>query len=36
MVNEQGRLVPDLFLFFEKAEDEVKAGGLKLSLDIFR
>ena len=31
--NEAGRLVPDLFLFFEKAQNEVKSSGLQL---IFR
>ena len=34
--NEAGRLVPDLFLFFEKTLYEVKAGGLQLSFDMFR
>ena len=34
--NEAVRLVPDLFLFFEKAQYEVKASGLQLSFDIFR
>ena len=34
--NEAGRLVPDPFLFFEKAYYEVKASGLQLNLDIFR
>ena len=34
--NEVGRLVPDLFLLFEKALYEVKASGLQLSFDIFR
>ena len=34
--NEEGRLVPDLFLFFEKVSYEVKASGLQLSFDIFR
>ena len=29
------RLVLDLFLFFKKAEYEVKAGGLQLSFNIF-
>ena len=33
--NEAGRLVPDLFLFFENAY-EVKASGLQLSVDVFR
>ena len=30
------RLVSDLFLFFKKALNEVKASGLELSFDIFR
>ena len=34
--NEAGRLVPHLFLFFEKALYEVKANGLELSFSIFR
>ena len=34
--NEAGRLVPDPFLFFEKAYYEAKASGLQLNLDIFR
>ena len=34
--NEAGRLVPGLFLFFEKALSEVKATGVKLSFNIFR
>ena len=34
--NEAGRLVPDLFLFFEKAIYEVKASDLQLSFNIFR
>ena len=34
--NKAGRLVPELFLFFEKALYEVKASGLQLSFDIFR
>ena len=34
--NETGRLVPDLFLYFEKALYEVKTIGLQLSLNIFR
>ena len=34
--NETGRLVPDLFLFFEKALYEVKANGLELGFGIFR
>ena len=29
--NEAGRLVPDRFLFFQKALYEVKANGLQLS-----
>ena len=33
--NEAGRLVPDLFLFFNKALYEVKASGLPLSFNIF-
>ena len=33
--NEAGRLVPDPFLFFEKAYYEAKASGLQLNLDIF-
>ena len=33
--NEAGRLVPDLFSFFEKALHEVKASGLHLSFNIF-
>ena len=32
---EAGRLVPDLFLFFEKASYEVKVSGLQLIFDIF-
>ena len=32
--NEAGRLVPDLFLFFKKALNEVKASGLELSFSI--
>ena len=31
-----GRLVPDLFLLFEKASNEVKASGLPFSFNIFR
>ena len=34
--NEAGRVVPDLFSFFEKALYEVKANGLELSFSIFR
>ena len=34
--NEAGRLVPDLFLFFEKALYEVKASGLQFSFNISR
>ena len=34
--NEAGRLVPDLFLFFEKLNMNVKAIGLQLSFDILR
>ena len=30
------RLVPDLFLFFEKALYEVNVGGLQLSFNIFQ
>ena len=33
--NETGRLVPDLFLFFEKALYEIKGSGLQLSFNIF-
>ena len=33
--NETGRLVPDLFLFFKKALNEVKANGLELSFNDF-
>ena len=33
--NEPGRLVPDRFLFFEKASYDVKAGGPYLSFNIF-
>ena len=35
-VNEARRLVPDLFLFFEKASYQVKARDLQLSFNIFR
>ena len=31
----QGRLVPDLFLFFNKAYYEVKESGLQISFNIF-
>ena len=34
--NKVRRLVPDLFLLFEKALYEVKASGLHLSDNIFR
>ena len=34
--NEAGRLVLDLSLFFKNALCEIKAGGLKLSFNIFR
>ena len=34
--NEAGRLVPDVFLFFKEALDEVKASGLQLSFSQFR
>ena len=33
--NKAGKLVPDLFLFFEKHLYEVKASGLRLSFNIF-
>ena len=33
--NEAERLVPELFLFFEKALYEVKANGLHLSFNTF-
>ena len=33
--NEAERLVPDLFLFFKKALNKVKASGHHLSLNIF-
>ena len=33
--NEAGRLVPDLFLFFQKVSCEVNAGGLQFSFIIF-
>ena len=29
------RLVPNLFMFFKKALDEVKEGGLQLNFNIF-
>ena len=32
--NGAGKLVPDLFLFFDKALHEFKVSGLHLSLDI--
>ena len=31
----EGRLVPDLFIFFEKAQYEVKASSLKLNFNIY-
>ena len=34
--NEAGKLVPELFLFFNKALQEVKASDLQLSFNIFR
>ena len=34
--NEAGRLVSDIFLFFEKGLSEVKASGLHLSFNILR
>ena len=34
--NETGRLVPDLFLFFQKALYEVKASSLQFRLNVFR
>ena len=34
--DEAGRLVPDLFLVFNKSLFEVKASGLQLSFNIFR
>ena len=34
--HEAGRLVPDLFLFFKKAQYEVKGSGLQPSFNIFR
>ena len=34
--NQTERLVPDLFLFFEKALYEVKASGLQLTINISR
>ena len=34
--NEAKGLVPDLFLFFKKAQYEVKASGLQLSFNILR
>ena len=35
MENKAGKVVPDLFLFFEKALYEVKASSLQLSFDKF-
>ena len=34
--NEAGKLVPDRFLFFEKALYQVKGSGLQLDFTIFR
>ena len=34
--NETTSLVPDRFLFFKKALDEVKTSGLKLNFNHFR
>ena len=34
--NEVGRLVPNLFVFFEKALYEAKASDLHLNFNIFR
>ena len=34
--NELGGLLADLFLFFKKNSNEVKASSLHLSFDIFR
>ena len=34
--NEAGKLVPDRFLFFQKALYQVKASGLQLDFSIFR
>ena len=34
--NEAGGLVPDLFLFFNKALNDIKANGLQLSFNQFR
>ena len=34
--NEARRLVSDLFLFFKKALNEIKASSLQLSFNIFR
>ena len=31
----EGRLVPDLFIFCEKAQYEVKASSLKLNFNIY-
>ena len=34
--NEAGRLIPDLFLLFQKALYEVNASGLQLSFNILQ
>ena len=34
--NEAGKLIPDLFLFFQKAISEVKASGRQQSFNILR
>ena len=34
--NVGGRLVPDLFLFFKKASNEVKESGLQLNFKLFQ
>ena len=34
--NEARRLVSNLFLFFKKAQNEVKASGLQLNFNLFR
>ena len=34
--NEAGSLVPDLFLFFKKAEYEVNESGLQLDFSMFQ
>ena len=34
--NEEGRLVLDIFLLFEKTLYEVKAGGLQFGVNMFR